>query len=304
MSKVRQFLCIDSGERIDRFLAGNCPDLSRTRIKRLIVGGEVTVDGAKTNAGFRLRTGQSVVIRVPEPAPSHMVPQAIPISVLYEDEHLLVVDKPAGMAVHPGVGHPDSTLLNAVLGLDSEIGSVGGQTRPGLVHRLDKDTSGLMLIARSDKSHEHLSAQFKDRSISKGYVALVAGHPEPAEAIIDAPVGRDPHDRKKMAIVDDGRPSSTLYRTTQRYRGCSYMDVRPKTGRTHQIRVHFASIGHPIVGDVTYGQSDPRLDRQFLHAAYLEFEHPTTGERMEIEAPLPDELQVVLGELGEQAAHG
>ena len=294
MSDVRQFLCTGSGERIDRFLAGNCPDLSRTRIKRLIVDGEVTVDGAKTNAGFRLRTGQSVVIRVPDPAASHMIAQAIPISVLYEDNELLVVDKPAGMAVHPGVGHPDSTLLNAILGLDPGIGEVGNQTRPGLVHRLDKDTSGLVLIAKTDQSHEHLSAQFKERSVSKGYLGLVAGHPEPAEAIIDAPVGRDPHDRKKMAIVDDGRPSSTLYRTVERFRGCTYVDVRPKTGRTHQIRVHFASVGHPIVGDVTYGQSDPRLDRHFLHAASLEFKHPVTGRRQEVESPLPNDLQIVL----------
>ena len=294
MRDVRQFLSTTSGERVDRFLANECPDLSRTRIKRLIVDGEVTIDGQATNAGYRLRTGQSVEIRVPEPAPSHLLPQAIPISVLYEDEHLLVVDKPAGMAVHPGVGHPDSTLLNAILGLDSQIESVGGQTRPGLVHRLDKDTSGLVLVAKTDESHEHLSAQFKDRTVSKGYLALVVGYPEPAEAIIDAPVGRDPHDRKKMAIVDDGRPASTLYRTIQRYRGCSYIDVRPKTGRTHQVRVHFASVGHPIVGDVMYGRSDPRLERHFLHASSLEFAHPATGERVEIHAPLPNDLQAVL----------
>ena len=297
MRDVRQFLSTNSGERVDRFLAGECPDLSRTRIKRLIVDGEVTVDGMATNAGYRLRNGQSVEIRVPDPAPSHLLPQAIPISVVYEDEHLLVVDKPEGMAVHPGVGHPDSTLLNAILGLDSEIGSVGGQTRPGLVHRLDKDTSGLVLVAKSDESHEHLSAQFKDRSVKKGYLALVAGYPDPAEAIIDAPVGRDPHDRKKMAVVDDGRPATTLYRTVHRYRGCSYIDVRPRTGRTHQIRVHFASIGHPVVGDATYGQADPRLSRHFLHAAYLEFEHPVTGERQVVESPLPYDLQAILDDL-------
>ena len=241
MSDLRLFQYQGSGERLDKYLAANCPDLSRTRIKRLIVDGEVTVDGHLANAGYRLRVGQTIEIQVPEPAPSHMVPQSIPISVLYEDEHLLVVDKPAGMPVHPGVGHPDSTLLNAVLGLDSGIAAVGGQSRPGLVHRLDKDTSGLMLVARTDQSHERLSAQFKDRSIGKGYLALVAGHPEPPDAIIDAPVGRDPHDRKKMAIVDDGRPASTLYRTLRSCRGCSFLDVRPKTGRTHQIRVHFAS---------------------------------------------------------------
>ena len=298
MSGLREFQCQISGERVDRFLTDMCSDLSRTRIKRLIVDGEVEVDGRSTNPGFRLRAGQSVAIRVPEPIPSHMMPQSIPISVLYEDEHLLVVDKPAGMPVHPGVGHPDSTLLNAVLGLDSTIGSIDRRLRPSLAHRLDKDTSGLVLVARSDQSHERLAAQFKDRSIQKGYLALVAGHPDPADAIIDAPVGRDPDDRKKMAIVDDGRPASTLYRTLTNYRDCSFIDVRPKTGRTHQIRVHFASIGHPIVGDETYGRADNRLDRHFLHAAYLEFEHPATGVRHEIESPLPQDLQALLDDLG------
>lgn len=298
MSGLREFQCRISGERVDRFLTDMCTDLSRTRIKRLIVDGEVEVDGRSTNPGFRLRAGQSVAIRVPEPIPSHMMPQSIPISVLYEDEHMLVVDKPAGMPVHPGVGHPDSTLLNAVLGLDSTIGSIDRKLRPSLAHRLDKDTSGLVLVARSDQSHERLAAQFKDRSIQKGYLALVAGHPDPADAIIDAPVGRDPDDRKKMAIVDDGRPASTLYRTLTNYRDCSFIDVRPKTGRTHQIRVHFASIGHPIVGDETYGRADNRLDRQFLHAAYLEFEHPATGVRHEIESPLPQDLQALLDDLG------
>ena len=298
MSGLREFQCQISGERLDRFLTDMCTDLSRTRIKRLIVDGEVEVDGRSANPGFRLRAGQSVAIRVPEPIPSHMMPQSIPISVLYEDEHMLVVDKPAGMPVHPGVGHPDSTLLNAVLGLDSTIGSIDRKLRPSLAHRLDKDTSGLVLVARSDQSHERLAAQFKDRSIQKGYLALVAGHPDPADAIIDAPVGRDPDDRKKMAIVDDGRPASTLYRTLTNYRDCSLIDVKPRTGRTHQIRVHFASIGHPIVGDETYGRADNRLDRHFLHAAYLEFEHPATGVRHEIESPLPQDLQALLDDLG------
>lgn len=297
MSERRVFRYRGSGERIDRYLADRCPDLSRTRIKRLIVNGEATVDGNATNAGYRLRTGQSVEIQVPDPAPSHMLPQSIPISVLYEDEHLLVVDKPAGMPVHPGVGHPDSTLLNAILGLDSHIGTVGGQSRPGLVHRLDKDTSGLILVAKTDQAHDHLSAQFKDRSIKKGYLALVAGYPEPADAIIDAPVGRDPDDRKKMAVVEDGRPASTLYRTLQRFRGCSLIDVRPRTGRTHQIRVHCASVGHPVIGDETYGKADLRLERHFLHAAHLGFKHPATGDGVELRAPLPNDLQAVLDEL-------
>ena len=297
MSAERVFVCDRPGERLDRFLADRCADLSRTRIKRLIADGEVTVEGATSNAGFRLKSGQSVTIRAPDPAPSHVLPQNIPIDVVYEDDHMLVVDKPAGMPVHPGIGHPDSTLLNAVLGISPEVASVGGTLRPGLVHRLDKDTSGLMAIAKTDGAHRALSEQLKNRTVDKGYLALVVGRLEPPEAIIEAPVGRDPNDRKKMAIIEDGREASTRYHTIARLRGCTYVDVRPKTGRTHQIRVHFASIGHPVFGDATYGVPDPRLARQFLHASSLEFEHPGTGKRVGFESPLPHDLQVALDEV-------
>ena len=296
MSAERVFVCDRAGERLDRFLADRCADLSRTRIKRLISDGEVTVEGFPSNAGFRLKSGQSVTIRMPDPVPSHILPQNIPIDVIYEDEHLLVVDKPAGMPVHPGVGHPDSTLLNAVLGISPEIAEVGGTLRPGLVHRLDKDTSGLMVIAKTDNAHRSLARQLKRRTVNKGYLAVVLGKLEPTEAIIEAPIGRDPNDRKKMAIVEDGREASTRYRTIARLPGCTYVDVRPKTGRTHQIRVHFASIGHPVFGDATYGIPDPRLSRQFLHAASLEFEHPETGEKVGFGSPLPDDLKTVLDE--------
>ena len=297
MSAERVFVCDRPGERLDRFLADRCTDLSRTRIKRLIADGEVTVEGATSNAGFRLKSGQSVTIRAPDPAPSHVLPQNIPIDVVYEDDHMLVVDKPAGMPVHPGIGHPDSTLLNAVLGISPEVASVGGTLRPGLVHRLDKDTSGLMAIAKTDDAHRSLSEQLKNRTVDKGYLALVVGTLEPVEAIIEAPVGRDPNDRKKMAIIEDGREALTRYHTIARLRGCTYVDVRPKTGRTHQIRVHFASIGHPVFGDATYGFPDSRLARQFLHASSLEFEHPATGKRVGFESPLPDDLQAVLDDL-------
>ena len=262
----------------------------------MIADGEVTVEGFPSNAGFRLKSGQSVTIRMPDPVPSHILPQNIPIDVICEDEHLLVVDKPAGMPVHPGVGHPDSTLLNAVLGISPEIAEVGGTLRPGLVHRLDKDTSGLMVIAKTDNAHRSLAGQLKNRTVNKGYLAVVLGKLEPTEAIIEAPIGRDPNDRKKMAIVEDGREASTRYRTIARLPGCTYVDVRPKTGRTHQIRVHFASIGHPVFGDATYGIPDPRLSRQFLHAASLEFEHPETGEKVGFGSPLPDDLKTVLDE--------
>ncbi len=297
MSDVRVFTCESPGERLDRFLADRCADLSRTRIKRIIADGDVAVDGRAQNAGFRLRSGQSVAIVVPDPAPTHMLPQKIPLDVIYDDEDLLVVDKPAGMPVHPGVGHPDSTLVNAALGLDPTIGSVGGAMRPGLVHRLDMDTSGLIAIAKTDRAHSSITGQLRDRTVNKGYLALVAGALSPAEAVIDAPIGRDPRNRKKMAIVEDGRPASTRYRTIANYRGCSYTDVRPKTGRTHQIRVHFASIGHPVVGDALYGREDPRIGRHFLHAAYLEFDHPASGKRVHFHSSLPTDLQSLLDDL-------
>ena len=298
MSDIRVFTCESPGERLDRFLADRCANLSRTRIKRIIADGDVTVDGSVQNAGFRLRRGQSVAIVVPDPAPTHMLPQKIPLDVVYHDDELLVVNKPAGMPVHPGVGHPDSTLVNAVLGLDPTIGEVGGTMRPGLVHRLDMDTSGLIAIAKTDRAHSSLTGQLRDRTVNKGYLALVVGMLNPPEAIIDAPIGRDPYDRKKMAIVEDGRLSSTQYKTLSNYRGCTYADVRPRTGRTHQIRVHFASIGHPVVGDALYGREDPRIGRHFLHAAYLEFDHPASGERVHFHSSLPQDLQSLLDSLG------
>ena len=297
MSDVRVFECESPGERLDKFLADRCADLSRTRIKRIIADGDVTVDGREQNAGFRLRPGQSVSIVVPESAPTHLIPQQIPLNIVHDDEDLLIVDKAAGMPVHPGVGHPDSTLVNAVLGLDSTIGNVGGTMRPGLVHRLDMDTSGLIAVAKTDRAHSSITGQLRDRTVNKGYLALVAGTLSPAEAVIDAPIGRDPHDRKKMAIVEDGRPASTHYRTIANYRGCSYADVRPRTGRTHQIRVHFASIGHPVVGDALYGREDTRISRHFLHAAYLEFDHPADGRRVHFRSSLPAELQSLIDSL-------
>ena len=294
---ARVFECEQPGERLDRFLADRCPDLSRSRIKKLITQGEVTVDGRTPNAGFRLRIGQSVQMRVPDPVPTHMLPQSIPIEVVYEDDDLMVVDKPAGMPVHPGVGHPDSTLVNAILGISPEVAAVGGTLRPGLVHRLDKDTSGLVVVAKTDAAHASIADQLKSRSVDKVYVALVVGRLDPPEAIIEAPIGRDPDNRKKMAIVEDGRTASTRYRTITSLPGCTYVDVRPKTGRTHQIRVHFAAIGHPVVGDATYGSPDPRVGRQFLHASRIGFVHPATGDRVEFESTLPDDLRGLLEEL-------
>ena len=294
---LRKFRSKGSGVRLDSFLADLCVDLSRTRIKRLIVDGEVTVDGSSSNAGYRLKTEQEVEIRVPDPIPSHMLPQDIPIDVVYEDDHIMVVDKPAGLPVHPGPGHPDTTLVNGLLGMRPNVGGVGGVMRPGLVHRLDMDTSGLMVVAKTDAAHSILSAALKNRKFDKRYTALVAGILTPKEALIDAPIGRDPTNRKRMALDDNGRASQTAYSAVTIYANKTLADVKPVTGRTHQIRVHFASIGHPVIGDETYGRADPNLGRHFLHAHRLGFQHPVTLEDVEFRSDLPVELQAYLDEL-------
>ena len=297
MTDVRVYTCEGPAQRLDRFLADRCSDLSRSRIKRLIVDGSVLVDARPSDAGYRVRSGQVVRLTVPEPNPSHMLPQNIQIDVVYEDEWLMVVDKPAGLPVHPGPGHPHSTLVNAILGMRPQVAEVGGVMRPGLVHRLDKDTSGLMVLAKTDSAHSALSGQIKARQFTKGYTALVHGMLSPPEAVIEAPVGRDPRDRKRMAIVDTGKNATTVYKTLTAFQRHTLAEVALKTGRTHQIRVHFASVGHPIVGDGTYGNPDPRIGRHFLHAHRLGFRHPGSSAYVEFDSPLPDELSEHLNTL-------
>ena len=284
----------EAGERLDTFLAQRCPDLSRSRIQSLTAEGLVAVDGAQAKPAARLREGQTVSLVVPPPAPSTLVPQAMDLAVVYEDPDLLVIDKPAGLVTHPAPGHPDQTLANAVLAHCPDLEGVGGEVRPGLVHRLDRDTSGLIVVAKNDAAQAGLSAQFKDRTVSKTYVAAVTGHPDPERATIDAPIGRHPTGRTRMAIVSTGRDAVTDYDVLRRLRGYSLLEARPRTGRTHQIRVHLASVGHPVAGDTTYGKPAPGLDRHFLHAHRLAFDHPRTGKRLELESPLPEDLQAFL----------
>ena len=286
-----------AGERLDMFLAAHCDGLSRSRLKSLISDGYVKVNGCNARPSRILRVGEHVSLVIPEPEPSHLVPSAIPLDVVYEDCHLLVVDKPVGMAVHPAPGHRDDTLANAVLARCPDLKGVGGEVRPGIVHRLDKDTSGLLVVAKNDLAHGGLSDQFKDRSITKGYSALVHGYPLQPKAIVDAPIGRDPKHRKRMSVVASGRASRTEYTIETRYAGFALLSVRPETGRTHQIRVHMASIGHPLVGDVVYGQPHPRLNRLFLHACLLGFTLPATGERLELRSELLADLRVFLESL-------
>ena len=283
-----------SGERFDRFLSEYCPDLSRSRIQALIGEGSATIDGRAVKPSTKVRRGQIVTLRIPELKPSALEPQRIPLSIVYEDGDLLVVDKPAGMTVHPAPGHPDGTLVNAVLAHCPDLQGIGGTVRPGIVHRLDKDTSGLLVVAKNDRAHRALSDQLKARAFTKEYIALTHGSVTPHEAIIDAPIGRSSANRQQMAITERGREAITRYRVVRYCSGHTLVEVRPTTGRTHQIRVHFASLGHPLVGDATYGRPDSRLNRHFLHASKLGFAHPSEGEYMEFTSPPSSELTAFL----------
>jgi 23S rRNA pseudouridine1911/1915/1917 synthase len=278
-------------------------DLSRAQARRLIDEGEVRVDGAvHAKAGEKLAGGERLSVRVPAPAPAEPQPESLPLAIVYEDEHLIVVDKPAGMAVHPGPGHAGHTLVNALLAHCPDLPGIGGVQRPGIVHRLDKDTSGLIVAAKDERTHQGLTRQLSERQMKKTYLALVEGRLQPDEALIDAPLGRDPNNRKRMMIrATNGREAQTRYRVREHLDGYTYLEASPITGRTHQIRVHLASLGHPIVGDIVYGRPSKLVGRQFLHAWRLTLRHPISGAELSFEAPLAPDLQEALRELTEGA---
>ncbi len=284
-------------ERLDKFLASRETDLSRAQIAGLVAGGLVKVDGAIVKSSYRLRGGETVEMEMLPPPPSGVSPQEIPLSVIYEDEDILVIDKPAGMVVHPAPGHRRDTVANALLARLPDIEEVGDEQRPGIVHRLDMDTSGLMVAAKNRRAHRHVSGQIKDRSVLKGYTALAKGNIDPPEGVIKARIGRDNRNRKRMAVVDLGREAETSYRAVESAPGYTLLEVFPKTGRTHQIRVHLSALGYPIVGDALYGGKDPRLERQFLHAHLLGIRLPGTGEYREFTSPLPADLKAFLSQL-------
>jgi len=286
-------------ERLDKYLTLRLPEFSRARIQGLIMDGFVEVDGIPAKkGGVKLEGGERLRVRIPPPQPVGLVPESIPLSVIFENDDLLVVNKPAGMVVHPAAGHNTGTLVHAVLGYDPDLEGIGGEERPGLVHRLDKDTSGLITIAKNERAHRWLVEQFKERRVEKTYLALVDGKPPTPIGRIEAPIGRDPRDRKKMAVVklEKGRQAISEYKTLENFPRHTLLEFHPHTGRTHQIRLHCAFLGCPIVADTTYGHRKPSLElnRHFLHAWRLKITLPGEEKPRLFEAPLPDELMKVL----------
>jgi 23S rRNA pseudouridine1911/1915/1917 synthase len=299
----------EAGERLDRFLAARVKALSRTRLKRLVEAGQVTSGGAAVrDPALKVKAGQSFALTVPPPEPSRPVPQPLPLDIRFEDAHVIVVNKPAGLVVHPAPGNPDRTLVNALLAHCGEsLAGIGGERRPGIVHRLDKDTSGLMVVAKTELAHAKLSADFAARRIDRAYLAIVRGAPLANVGEIAAAIGRSQRDRKKMAVVKrGGKAAVTRWRVLKRFgTAAALLECRLATGRTHQIRVHLAAAGHPIIGDRTYGgrraaslpEAARLFPRQALHAARLGFTHPATGERLAFESALPDDMAALLAAL-------
>ena len=298
MDKAYSFIANQSAIRLDKLIAEKCPGLSRTYAKKLITNGYVTLNNQIAKASLKLNAGDRVYIIIPPTTPNHLSPEAIPLDIIYEDDDLLVIDKPAGLTTHPAPGHPSHTLVNAVLARLPSLPDSGDASRPGIVHRLDKDTSGLMLVAKNSLSLTNLQNQFKARLVVKAYLVLVKGHLSPESGFIDAPIGRDSGNRKRMAVIDNGREARTEYRVVKYVGNCSLLEVRPETGRTHQIRVHLGAIGYPVVGDKTYGVKSPHLSRQFIHASRLGFKLPPTDEYKEFASKLPLDLEQALKDIG------
>jgi len=301
--QIKQFVYRgDKGARLDKFLVENMPEMSRSRLQGLIRDGFVRVaNEVVTKSGLPLEDGQVIELRIPPPEPSGIVAEAIPLQIIFENKNLMVVNKPAGMVVHPAVGHSSGTLVNAALAHAPDIEGIGGEQRPGVVHRLDKETSGLILLAKNDQTHRWLQDQFRLRKVKKVYLALVDGLPPTPSGIVEAPIGRDPSHRKKMAVVPitRGREATTEYHTLERFDQHTLIEAHPLTGRTHQIRLHMAFLGCPIAGDTLYGHKrvSVPLKRHFLHATRLEITLPGESQARTFEAPLPPELDQVLAQL-------
>jgi 23S rRNA pseudouridine1911/1915/1917 synthase len=297
----------DAGARLDAFLAARVAGFSRTRLKQAIEDGDVLVAGRAAKPSYKLRAGDAVELETPAPPASNFTPEDIPLNIVFEDDSLIVIDKPAGLVVHPAAGVPTGTLANALAFHFAQLSASAGATRPGIVHRLDRDTSGLMVVAKTESAHEHLADQFRAREVFKSYVALVHGRVKGESGRVEEPIARDPRQRTRMAVVRGGRPALSLYHVRRAYERFTLLDVQIKTGRTHQIRVHLAHLKHPVVGDKVYNGGrdatvgDVRvraairaMGRQFLHAARLGFRHPLTGAPLSFDAALPAELSRML----------
>ena len=288
------------GKRLDAFLAERAEGVSRAAAAKLIEAGAVLVDGKRAAKSAKLTGRETVAVTLPEPEPIDAVPQDIPLDVVYEDADVIVVNKPSGLVVHPAPGHPDGTLVNALLyHCAGSLSGVGGALRPGIVHRIDRDTSGLIIAAKNDAAHRSLAAQLKDHTLSRTYECIVVGGMREDSGTVDAPIARDIRDRKRMAVVSGGREAVTHWEVIARYAGYTHLRCRLETGRTHQIRVHMAYLGHPILGDTVYGAKKPvaGLTGQCLHAVGLRFLHPRTGEAVELSCPLPEEFAAMLRKL-------
>ena len=291
-----------AGERVDALLSRLVPELTRSAAQRLLERGGVTLDGKPVRKNDKPVPGQMLTVALPDPEPIDLLPQSIPLDVVYEDPDVIVVNKPVGLVVHPAPGHPDGTLVNALLyHCKNSLSGINGELRPGIVHRIDRDTSGLIIAAKNDRAHLALAAQLQDHSLARTYEAVALGGLPEERGTVNAPIGRHPVDRKKMAIDRrNGREAVTHWSVLARYPGYTHVECRLETGRTHQIRVHLASIGHPLLGDTVYGAKKPvpGLAGQCLHARRLRFIHPSTGEPVELECPLPDWFQEVLRKIG------
>lgn len=291
---------INKGKRLDSYISDNMDKISRSFAQKLIENQKVTINGKTVKASYKVCIGDNVEVDVPEAQDTKLKAQDIPVEVVYEDKDIIVVNKPKGMVVHPANGNPDGTLVNAILAMCKDsLSGIGGEIRPGIVHRLDKDTSGLLIIAKNDEAHVKMSKQIQDRLVTKKYIALVKGVVKDDEATIDMPIARSKVDRKKMAVDKDGKQAVTHFKVIKRYKRYTLLEIKIDTGRTHQIRVHMAKIGYPVVGDMVYsnGKNEFGVEGQMLHAKSLEFSHPITGKKMHLEAPLPEYFTKVLEEL-------
>ena len=300
---MEKLIAEEDNVRLDAYISKKYDDISRTMVQRLIEEGNVLVNEKKEKPSYKIQLNDNIEINMPAPKEVDIKPQDISIDIVYEDDDIVVVNKPKGLVVHPANGNPDGTLVNAIMAkCKSSLSGIGGELRPGIVHRLDKDTSGLLIIAKNDKAHINMSEQIKNRNVKKIYIALVKGIVKENEATINMPIGRSTKDRKKMAVRKDGKEAVTHFRVIKRYDKYTLLELKIDTGRTHQIRVHMAEIGHPVVGDMVYsnGKNEFGVEGQMLHAKSLDFKHPITGKEMHVEAELPEYFKQVLEKIEKQ----